>query len=71
MITEVAGKQVQTAASIEVGIINPKAAPILIAQNGCVALDMNECKPSDLRELADLLEGKPVKKKTIKKISKK
>lgn len=62
-IEEIGSKKIQRAASIEVGIINPKLAAILIADNGCVALDMNVCKPEVLRALADLLDGKKPAKK--------
>ena len=53
---------IQRAKSIEIGIMDPTNAAILIAENGCIALDMNVCEPQVLRAMADLLESKPEKK---------
>lgn len=65
-IENIGSKGVQRAKSIEIGIIDPKKAAILIAENGCVAFDMNVCKPEVLRAVADLIEGKkPAKKNSV------
>lgn len=78
-LEEIGSKKIQRAKSIEVGIINPAVAAILVADNGCIAFDMNVCKPEVLRAVADALEGKSLKKKSSiesdsskkKKVSKK
>ena len=57
-LMSVGTKKIQRAKSIEIGIIDPKVAAILIADNGCIAFDMNVCKPEVLRAVADLLDGK-------------
>lgn len=76
-VEEIGSRKVQRAKAIEVGIINPNVAPILIAENGCIAFDMNVCKPEVLRAVADMLEGKKkpaggsvAKKKVTKKVAK-
>ena len=84
-LEEIKGKEIQKAKSIEVGIINPIRKPILVAENGCIALDMNHCTADDLRALADAMgakkkvavaskvkaEPKKVEEKPKKKLSKK
>lgn len=57
-IEEIGSKKIQRAKSIEVGIIDPKKAAILVTDNNCIAFDMNVCAPDALRAVADMLEGK-------------